>query len=506
MKKRLRLLLLSLAAGFVVQAGEVEDALKTVEAPGGEYVRMPARYIFQHLEKTARNSGIPVLGGFSIEPRLEGVGQKKINVSFGGMSMLQALNATAEATGSWLVFEKNTAVFGDARLIDVKTVEVPAEPVEEERKPDSEIAFSDVDSALVFVETGSARGSAFIAEQDGKIYLFSNQHNFMGAKQLELISMHQGRISFGSFEFSRSRDLVRFELSRETVEDLGVLKLSENNPYIGQEIVVYGNSAGGNVATELRGEVLGVGPRDIEVDAEIVSGNSGSPIIDEQGGVVGVATYVALQQKFDRKDQRNEIFRGTRFKKARRYGVRIPSDGWVRVDIRQFLNQTYVQEDLKNYLDVLYTLEQFWNGNDDFEAAANLILSSYSTLSTRVNPPYEFHSPKVEEQVRMLVKAFKRNYEEFVNVVRDMDMDKRELARITNPNSRLSVSKVEQLDEHIRTTLLAKARQKHEEIGRYQWMSEYLDESVAPLEQLAGELIRVLDQEQGFRDRIEAVM
>ncbi|QBG46322.1 serine protease [Verrucomicrobia bacterium S94] len=506
MSKRLLLLLLLLAAGFTVRAGEVEDALKTVEAPGGEYVRMPARYIFRHLEKTARNSGIPVLGGFVIEPRLEGVDQQKINVSFGGMNVLQALHTMAEATGSLLVFENNAAVFADARLIEVKTEDVPAGPVVEERKTDSEVAFSDVDSALVFVETGSARGSAFIAEQDGKTYLFSNQHNFTGATQLELISMHQGRIRFGSFEFSRSRDLVRFELSRETVEGLGVLKLSEKNPYIGQKIVVYGNSAGGNVATELRGKVLGVGPRDIEVDAEIVSGNSGSPIIDEQGSVVGVATYVAFQLKSDGKDLHNEIFRGTRFRKARRYGVRIPSDGWVKVDIRQFLNQTYVQEDLKNYLDVLYTLEQFWNGNDDFEEAAGLILSSYSTLSTRVNPPYEFHAPGVEEQVRMLVKAFKRNYEEFVGVVADMDMDRRELARLTNPNNRLSVSKVEQLDYHIRTTLLAQARQKYEEIGRYQWMSEYLEESAAPLEQLAGELIRVLDQEQGFRERIEAVM
>jgi len=142
---------------------------------------------------------------------------------------------------------------------------------------------------------------------------------------------------------------------------------------------------------------------------------------------------------------------------------------------------------MKNYLDIVYVLTEHWRGNEDFEEAADVILSSYSSRSSRVTPPYEFHDTKVEEQVRMLVKAFKRNYEEFVDIIRDMDLDKRELAKLTNQKNNLSTSKVEQLDYHIRTTLLAKVKQQQETLSRYRWMSEYLEESAEPLQKIARE-------------------
>lgn len=505
MIKRMLTLSLAILAGLNIFGGEVEEALRTVNAPAGDFVRMPVGYIFQRLEKQAHSSGIPVLGSFTIATRVDGADTRKISVSFENMNMVEALNAVAQATGTMLDFDGMIAVLGDAREIKVSTVEVVEEP-DEENDEGKEVQFSDVDTALVFVETGVGRGSAFVAEQEGKTYLFSNQHNFMGATQLNLLSMHGGPVKFENFEFSRSRDLVRFELSPEKNKALSILKLSEKPPYIGQHISVYGNSAGGNVATELHGEVLGVGPRDIEVDADIVSGNSGSPILDSEGHVLGVATYVAFELEFDKKDRRQQIFKGTRFGKTRRYGVRIPNDGWVKVDMRTFLNQSYLIADTKNILEIMHILVEYWNGDEDYNASAEVILSSYSSRSDRVSTPYEFHFTKTEEEIRLMVKAFKRNYEEFVDLIQGAELSKKELAKIANPKSLASTSKLERLDYHIRTMMLGKAKTVHDDLSRYRWMSNYLEESAVPLDQMAGELVRTLESEKKLRQRIEAVM
>ncbi|MDF7807954.1 serine protease [Pontiellaceae bacterium B12219] len=504
MSKQIQLLLVVILTGFSTLAGELEDALISVSAPAGEYVRMPSRYIFQQLEKTAQNSGLPILGGFSIDVQLEGAENKKVTVNFYGMNLVQALDAVALATGTKLEFSGTAAVLADPAAGRIMKPKVVEEPVNE-KDDGGKVEFTDIDSALVFVDTGVGSGSAFIAAQDGKTYLFSNQHNFMGANKLEFRSMHSGLVDFDTFEFCRSRDLVRFALNPEKVEDLGVLKLSEKTPYIDQPIVVYGNSAGANVATELRGKVLGVGPRDIEVDADIVSGNSGSPILDSEGNVLGVATYIAFEMKFDKKDERSQIFKGTRFGKARRYGVRIPKDGWIQVDLRPFLQQTYVIADMSSYLEIMHVLVEYWGGDDDYEEAANQILSSYSSRSDRVTAPYEFHSMQTEDDLRLLVKAFKRNYDEFVELVRKADLSKRDLEKLTNPKSLTSSSKVERLDYHIRTTLLSKVRRLQDDL-KQNWMSDYLAESAVPLNELSSDLLLKLESEKGLRERIKAVM
>jgi S1-C subfamily serine protease len=508
MNKQIQLLFLAVLTAFSAVAGELEDALATVGAPAGEYVRMPSRYIFQQLEKKAQRSGLPILGGFTIDVRMEGVEAKKVTVNLSGMNLVEALDALALATGTQLEYVGTAAVFLDPASVVIEKPQIIEEP-ENEKDGDGEVEFTDVDTALIFVETGVGRGSAFIAEQDGKPYLFSNQHNFMGATQLEFRSMHAGLVDFGTFEFSRSRDLVRFALDPEKIKELGVLQLSESTPYIDQPIVVYGNSAGGNVATELRGKILGVGPRDIEVDADIVSGNSGSPILDSEGKVLGVATYIAFELEFDKKDQRSQIFKGTRFGKTRRYGVRIPDDGWVQVDLRQFLQQSYVIADMKNYLEIMHVLVEYWGGLDDYEqyeSSANAIMTAYSSKASSSARPYGFHMSEVESQVEMAVKSFKRNFDEFRILVKKSDLDKAELAKLSNAQTSNSSSKIERMDSYIRTTQLSKVQQLQKEIQQRDWMSEYLEESAETLDTMASELVLRLEGEKNLYPRVKAVM
>jgi hypothetical protein len=493
MKTKLMILLFMAATAW---GGEPGDSLKSLDAPDGEFVRMPAKYILQQLERTADGSGIAALQGFKVESRLEGLGDQRISVNLEGMNLFQALEAVAEATGASVEYRAGGAVLKDPADVVAQVAEpVAVELVvkDDGKKKKETISFSDVDSALVFIESGAGKGSGFIAEMGGKTYLFSNQHNFLGATDIRLRAMHGGLLEPISFELNKTRDLVRFELKPEDAKELTVLQLAAGNPEINQPIMVYGNSAGGNVATELKGKILGVGPSDIEIDADIVPGNSGSPVLDSAGRVLGVATYITFEMEFSGDDHRKQIYKGTRFKDARRYGVRISEDGWVAMPMPNFLNQTYRLVDLRNSLQAIYILVQYWDGNEDYTDQARRIMSAYSSGGTRIKPPYEFHYPETEQELAMVVKAFQRNLDEFLARAKDMELSKSELNELDRNFGKKSSNQLETVDYHIRTTLLNKVKRMQDQLGQYAWMSRFLQSSAEPLDELAGEMVRILE-------------
>ena len=112
MIKRILIILFSLTAfGW---AGEVEDVLKKMPAPAQEYVRMPAKFVIERLQKTARRSGDPALSGFVIDVRKPGASDMRVDVNLENMTLMEALETVANATGTVLNFEGNRAVFTDA--------------------------------------------------------------------------------------------------------------------------------------------------------------------------------------------------------------------------------------------------------------------------------------------------------------------------------------------------------------------------------------------------------
>jgi hypothetical protein len=99
---------------------------------------------------------------------------------------------------------------------------------------------------------------------------------------------------------------------------------------IGDEIVCLGNSAAGSVITHLEGKVLGVGGDTIEVDAEVVGGNSGCPVLHVSSGtVVGVVTR-AEPGELTWKTQ------GTRFAEARRFCLKVEGAKWKQIGWKTF--------------------------------------------------------------------------------------------------------------------------------------------------------------------------
>ena len=188
------------------------------------------------------------------------------------------------------------------------------------RKKSSATRFEEVKDKLVVIVCGEKAGSGFIVRDGGRPYLFTNAH----VVQRGAVIAHRldgTRLMLGPRDEAVGRDMVRFALD----ESMPAFDLAAGVPDIGDPVVVLGNSDGRGVVTEIRGKVIGVGPREIEVDAAFVIGNSGSPVLDRHGRVIGIATYLR-----DCRNDEDWSKIDTRFNGIRRFALRLLGTRWAR--------------------------------------------------------------------------------------------------------------------------------------------------------------------------------
>lgn len=137
----------------------------------------------------------------------------------------------------------------------------------------------------------AASGSGFSVTYDG--YLVTNNHVIEGC---EAVRVH-----------SNGRIIDATVISRDPGNDLAVLKadfrpsavfaLRESNPQLMQDIYVAGYPFGVNLSSSVKvtkgivSSLTGLGNNfsNIQIDAAIQPGNSGGPIFDDNGNVLGVA-------------------------------------------------------------------------------------------------------------------------------------------------------------------------------------------------------------------------
>jgi hypothetical protein len=202
------------------------------------------------------------------------------------------------------------------------------EAEEAEVKGQFSYTFDDVRDKLVIIECrgkhGSWSGSGFIAAMDEKAYIFTNQHIILGADTITFKTVMGEVLRPQAVELSATRDIARLLL-----EDRDGLAVSDNLS-MGAPLAVFGNSEGGGVATELYGKVTGVGSDLVEVSAEFVSGNSGSPVLNLDKEVIGIASYVRYSTPSKMKE-------GTQFEnKVRRFCYRLNNLRWARVNWKKY--------------------------------------------------------------------------------------------------------------------------------------------------------------------------
>lgn len=237
----------------------------------------------------------------------------------------------------------------DGRMYDIPFVRLIPEDETYARNYEApaQLEIPDIEQSVVTIECGDGRGSGFIAQVDGKAYLYTNQHVIAGFAREDIVVLgHDGRrIHLGTLEIDPDDDVARIRI----VQDNGLIFAEEVE--FEDRIKCYGNSAGEGVVTVDEGQVLGIGGERIEVDAAIVPGNSGGPIVNRHKEVVGLATYIKRGFGGDDEDDEDDDdsdnaddssdwrFAGTRYGKTRRFGLNLTIDR----DFHQISWQQYQQ-------------------------------------------------------------------------------------------------------------------------------------------------------------------
>jgi S1-C subfamily serine protease len=136
-----------------------------------------------------------------------------------------------------------------------------------------------------------ANGTGFYVSYNGDVV--TNQHVIDGCNEVQIHS--NGEMAPASLiSQDRVNDLA---LLRTNHKAESAFKLAAENPYLLQDIIAAGFPFGESVSSTIkvtRGVVsslsgLGDNSGQIQIDAALQPGNSGGPIIDENGNVVGVA-------------------------------------------------------------------------------------------------------------------------------------------------------------------------------------------------------------------------
>lgn len=184
-------------------------------------------------------------------------------------------------------------------------------------EPDTGQLVHEFSGSLIFIEGGGGAGSGFICRMKEGVFALTNQHVLAAMASVKITRLDGTRVPASAVQAAVGHDIMRLATT-DVPHPLVAADDVEAEARIGDAVVVLGNSEGARVIQPLAGTLLGIGPDRIEVSAQFVPGNSGSPIIHlKTGKVLGIATYLT-RRRFA------ELGEGLE-SKVRRFGFRLDS-------------------------------------------------------------------------------------------------------------------------------------------------------------------------------------
>ena len=179
---------------------------------------------------------------------------------------------------------------------------------------------------IAYVQTTQGMGTGFIVTICGRKYLYTCEHCLTDARKAKVRLADGSILELDDMEIADGRDLVRFLLPRkyEGLELAGDSEVSVND-----KIVAFGDTLGEGVMTVNEGRILALGGSRLEVDAGVLQGNSGGPVLTHEGKVVGVVSCGSVQH--------DEYTKGTRYDKVRRFAERVSNVKWKMIPYSQYL-------------------------------------------------------------------------------------------------------------------------------------------------------------------------
>jgi S1-C subfamily serine protease len=178
-------------------------------------------------------------------------------------------------------------IWKDNEFQYARTPNKPAPVAKTPTKPEPVVKTSPKDDQTI----SASSGSGFAVSSDG--YVITNNHVIEGCQDV-VVHTKQTDIPMRVITYDTRNDLA---LLKGDFTPSAVFPLSTERPELLQDIYVAGYPFGINISTSVKvtkgiiSSLTGIGNNfsNIQIDAALQSGNSGGPILDDMGNLVGVA-------------------------------------------------------------------------------------------------------------------------------------------------------------------------------------------------------------------------
>lgn len=148
--------------------------------------------------------------------------------------------------------------------------------------------------SVVTVRTDVSQGTGFIITEDG--YIITNAHVLSGGSEVYVLDYNQNKKSTEFIGYDANLDIALLKIEGK----YNFLELGDSQEIsVGEKVIAIGNPLGLQFSVS-EGIVSGInreGPNGLEAyiqtDAALNPGNSGGPLIDKQGEVIGINNFKA---------------------------------------------------------------------------------------------------------------------------------------------------------------------------------------------------------------------
>ncbi len=249
-----------------------------------------------------------------------------------------------------------------------------------------------VNSILVFKRDDGGQGTGFIVKREiaGKerFFVYTNQHVIAGCKTIPKAFRADGSAApLGKLITAVNYDLAIFTLEAAEANFLEIQPEVDQKISVGEPIATPGNAGGASAITFKFGKVVAIGPELVEIDATIKGGNSGGPILLNNGRVIGIVSFFREETRDDAR-----VSDADKEKVVRRFGYRVDNvKSWETPDWKRFVTQgervSRVESTSKDLMQLVNSRFKRWNGNEQI----GKIMGSFGKNTDSARSQQEFY-------------------------------------------------------------------------------------------------------------------
>lgn len=207
--------------------------------------------------------------------------------------------------------------------------------------------------SVLIIEGDKGVGTGFVVATEGKKFLYTAAHVFSGNSKFTIRNAAGTEFKkFGDLQAAEGADLIRLEMLDDPADFL-TLAAPDSELAINTEIAALGNGGGKGVISVELGKILGTSGNTLEVDAQIIQGNSGGPVVERSSGkVVGEVTHLT--------DARKDVWsEGTRQGDVRRFACRLNKEWkWMTQKTGTFVTDGKTLAEFDDYTRLCFAIAQ----------------------------------------------------------------------------------------------------------------------------------------------------